>query len=360
VGSETNGSGRLPASARIVTMRDIADAAGVSQSTVSRVLSGAASVIPIAEGTRARVLEVSDRLGYRPNPLARGLRGARTMLVGVIVREITDPFFAGAIDVISAEASARGYNVVLGHAHGRADEAIALRAVLETRHVDAIMLLGDTSEQPRLLEDLRATHVPVVALWHGTALPGIASVNVDNRAGVTDALDHLWGLGHRSMAFIGGRSLGDIHERRATFVDYVTSRGASLPATHIQHASNDPAEAAEAMETLMRLPSPPTAVVASTDQQAIGALHGAFRARCRVPDDVSIVGFDDIPMAAYTVPALTTIRMPMAQMASAAIRFVIDVAPGQPAELALVLRPTLVVRGSTGPVPGSTGPGAGG
>jgi DNA-binding LacI/PurR family transcriptional regulator len=335
---------------RIITMRDIADAAGVSQSTVSRVLSGASSAIPIAPETRARVVDVSDRLGYRPNPLARGLRGARTMLVGVIVREITDPFFAGAIDVISAEASMRGYNVVLGHAHGRADEAIALRAVLETRHVDAIVLLGDTSDQPRLLEDLRATHVPVVALWHGTALPGIASVNVDNGAGITDALDHLWGLGHRSMAFIGGRSLGDIHQRRTTFVDYVTSRGGSLPATHIQHASNDPAEAAEAMVTLMRLPSPPTAVVASTDQQAIGALHGAFRAGCRVPEDVSIVGFDDIPMAAYTVPALTTVRMPMAQMAAAAIRSVIDVTPGHSADLELVLRPTLVVRSSTGPV----------
>ena len=105
---------------------------------------------------------------YRPNPLARGLRGSRTMLLGVIVREITDPFFAGAVDAVSAEASRRGYNVVLGHAHGRTDEALALRAVLETRHCDAILLLGDTSDQPRLLDDLRHANVHVVGMWQGS------------------------------------------------------------------------------------------------------------------------------------------------------------------------------------------------
>ncbi len=352
--SEVRRAARSLGSTRIVTMRDIAEAAGVSQSTVSRVLSGTESAIPIAPATRARVMAVSGRLGYRPNPLARGLRGASTMLLGVIVREITDPFFAGAIDAISEEARARGYNVVLGHAHGRADEAIALRAVLETRHVDAIMLLGDTSEQPRLLEDLRETHVPVVALWQGTALPHIATVNVDNRAGITEALDHLWDLGHRDVAFIAGRSLGDIHERQATFVDYLAQRGIRLPDGYIQHAPNDPAEAALALARLMSLPRPPTAVVASTDVQAIGALHGAYREGRRVPEDVSIVGFDDISLSSCTVPALTTIRMPLVEMVAAAIRFVLDEdgASAGEGELALVLRPSLVVRESSGPAPG--------
>ncbi|MDP9250572.1 MAG: LacI family transcriptional regulator, partial [Chloroflexota bacterium] len=96
---------------RAATMRDIADATGLSQSTVSRVLSGAASPVAIGEQTRSRVVEVARQLGYRPNPLARGLRGARTMLLGVIVREITDPFFAGAVEAISSEATARGYNL---------------------------------------------------------------------------------------------------------------------------------------------------------------------------------------------------------------------------------------------------------
>src|SRR6266545_4675168 len=148
-------------------MRDVATATGVSQSTVSRVLSGAPTVVPIAPDTRERVLAAARRLGYRPNPLARGLRGSSTMLLGVIVREITDPFFAGAIEAVTVEAGRRGYNVVLGHAHARADEAIALWGVLEARHCDAIVLLGDMRDQPRLIEDLADARAPVVALWQG-------------------------------------------------------------------------------------------------------------------------------------------------------------------------------------------------
>src|SRR6187397_1140577 len=138
----------------VPTMRDIAVAAGVSQSTVSRVLNDVPTRVPIAPDTRERVRATARRLGYRPNPLARGLRGAATMLLGAVVRDITDPFFAGAVEALSIAAMSQGYNLVLGHARGRADEAIALTAVLETRHCDAIVLLGALQDQPRLLADL--------------------------------------------------------------------------------------------------------------------------------------------------------------------------------------------------------------
>ena len=121
----------------VTTMRDIAEAAGVSQSTVSRVLNDVPTRVPIAAETRERVTLAARKLGYRPNPLARGLRGAPTMLLGAVVRDITDPFFAGAIEALSVTANSHGYNLVLGHARGRADEAIALTGVLETRHCDA-------------------------------------------------------------------------------------------------------------------------------------------------------------------------------------------------------------------------------
>ena len=159
---------------RSVTMRDIARATGLSQSTVSRVLNRTPTVVPIAEKTRERVIATAKQLGYRPNPLARGLRGASTMLLGVIVRDITDPFFAGAIEAVTVEASRRGYNVVLGHAHARADEAIALWGVLEARHCDAIVLLGDMRDQPRLIEDLAGRARPVVALWQGSRPTDVA------------------------------------------------------------------------------------------------------------------------------------------------------------------------------------------
>ena len=150
-------------------MRDIAAKAGVSQSTVSRVLNDAPTRVPIAAETRERVIEAARELGYRPNPLARALRGAPTNLMGAVVRDFSDPFFANAIERLAVEAMANGYNVVLGHAHGRLDESIPLSEVLETRHTDAIILLGDMQDQPRLLADLRASHVPVVALWQGSS-----------------------------------------------------------------------------------------------------------------------------------------------------------------------------------------------
>ena len=185
---------------RPVTMSDLAREAGVSQSTVSRVLNEAPFSIQISEDTRDRVLAAASRLGYRPNPLARGLRGAPTMLLGVIVRDITDPFFAGAIEAVTMAASGQGYNVVLARAHGHADEAIALRSVSETRHVDAILLLGDMTDQPRLIRDLQGDHVPVVALWQGNAVHDLPSVSVDNAFGIAQVLDHLKELGHRRIA----------------------------------------------------------------------------------------------------------------------------------------------------------------
>src|SRR3954463_2593558 len=196
-------------------MRDIAAMAGVSQSTVSRVLNDAPTRVPIAQATRDRVVLAARGLGYRPNPLARGLRGAATMLLGAVVRDITDPFFAGAVEALSVEAMARGYNVVLGNAHARADEAYALAAVLETRHCDAIVLLGDMQDQPQLLADLHDSFVPVVALWQGSTLHELPAVDVDNEAGVLAGLEHLVGLGHRRIGFVSGRRFGDLREREA-------------------------------------------------------------------------------------------------------------------------------------------------
>jgi DNA-binding LacI/PurR family transcriptional regulator len=338
-------------------MQDIARASGVSQSTVSRVLTGAPTVVPINPATRERVLEVARQMRYRPNPLARGLRGARTMLLGVIVREITDPFFAGAVDAISAEASSRGYNVVLGHAHGRTDEAIALRAVLETRHCDAILLLGDTSDQPRLLEDLRDTNINVVSLWQGSVpVPGISTVGVDNRAGVTGLIKHLIALGHKRIAFVGGgfsegRLLGDIGERRAAFIEVMADAGLPIHDNYLCEVENNLSGGATAFESLMNLPVRPTAIFASTDLLAFGAMHAAGRMGLTVPRDVSIVGFDDLPMAEYSNPALTTVRQPMVEIAAVGVRAAIDTAESAGAPAVQLLEPSLVVRESSGPPP---------
>ena len=330
----------------VVTMRDVATATGVSQSTVSRVLSGATTVVPIAPETRERVLEVARRLGYRPNPLARGLRGARTMLLGVIVREIVDPFFASAVESLSTEAGRRGYNVVLGTAHARANEAIALWAVLEARHCDAIVLLGDMRDQPRLLDDLSNALVPVVALWQGSRPTRIPSVSVDNVAGIDSVMDHLVGLGHERIAFVGGRRLGDIAEREDAYAAALERIGQRPRKGYVTATANSPTGGRESLRALLRLAQPPTAVVCATDVMAVGVLHEAHERGISVPADLSVTGFDDIPMAAFTVPALTTVRMPVDEMVSSAVAMVIDEqgggSPPHP-----ILAPTLVVRDSS-------------
>ena len=333
-------------------MRDIAALAGVSQSTVSRVLNDAPTRIPIAPDARERVLLAARKLGYRPNPLARGLRGASTMLLGAVVRDITDPFFAGAIEALSGAAREHGYNVVLGHAHGSADEALALTAVLETRHCDAIVILGDMQDQPSLLADFRDSIVPVVALWQGSSPLEVPSVDVDNRAGIRAGLQHLVDLGHERIAFVSGRLLGDIRERQAAFVEFMEEHFGRVPEGYVQQVPNTPWGGETALYALLEIDPPPTAIVTSTDVLAVGVLHAAYSAGRVVPDQLSVVGFDDILLASHTVPALTTLRMPTGEIVRAGVQLAIDFArdaslPRRPD--VKVIQPSLVVRQSTAP-----------
>ena len=349
---ESTQAGSRRGAGNVPKMRDIAAAAGVSQSTVSRVLNGTSSSIPIGEGTKDRVLAAAQELGYRPNPLARGLRGAATMLVGVIVRDITDPLYAGVLEALARAARTHGYNVVLGTVHGAADEAVALTAVLETRHCDAIVLLGEMRDQPRLMAELEKTQVPTVAAWAGSRRLGMPVAGVDNLAGVTAAVEYLLGLGHRRVGLIAGRRFVDFVERRTAWLEALTAHQLPPPVSYCQWATNDPASAGAAMLELMDLPEPPTAVIASTDIMAIGALHAAESHGLHVPVDISVVGFDDLPISAFMNPALTTVHMPIWEIA----RIVIDEAiarvnPDQRHRpfTAHVVRPWLVIRDSCAP-----------
>jgi DNA-binding LacI/PurR family transcriptional regulator len=332
-------------------MKDVAAAAGVSQSTVSRILNDVPVAIPVSARTRERVLELARELGYRPHPFARALRGVPTMLLGAIVRDITDLFFASAIEALSVEARARGYSVVLGTARAQADEALALTAVLEARHCDAIVLLGDLRDEPRLIDDLQRARIPVVALWHGSRADAFPTVSVDNRAGLRAALDHLRELGHRRIAFVGDETLLDVHERRAAFEEYAREAELEVEPAYVRHAENTTAGAEAALAELLALPEPPTAVAAATDVIAIGIVHAAYERGVRVPDGLSVVGFDDIPLAAAIVPGLTTVQMPVAAMIGAAVERVVGEPADEHADPERSFAPTLVVRGSTGPPP---------
>ncbi|WP_336217105.1 LacI family DNA-binding transcriptional regulator [Nonomuraea sp. LPB2021202275-12-8] len=335
-------------------MRDIAAAAAVSQSTVSRVLSGAPTAVPIAPETRQRVLRTARELGYRPNPLARGLRGASTNLIGAVVRDFSDLFFAGAIEALVVESMAHGYNVVLGHVPGRAgDEALSLTTVLETRHTDAVVLLGDMQQHPQFLADLRNSIVPVVALWPGTSPREFPTVDADDRAGIRAGLEHLVSLGHKRIAYVNAELPNEYRAREEAYLDFMRDRFGAVPPGYAERSPSTLAGGDAALRRLMDRPDPPTAVAASTDVVAVGVLHAAHSLGVTVPDRLSVVGFDDIAIAAHTVPALTTVRMPISEIVgyavTQAVRLAREPADAQRPPALEIFQPALIVRDSTAP-----------
>jgi DNA-binding LacI/PurR family transcriptional regulator len=354
----TSGSIELPASdgPRPVTMKDVAAAAGVAQSTVSRILNDASVSIRASDETRRRVQAIAAELGYRPHPFARALRGAPSMLLGAVVRDITDPFFAEAIEALSIACKDRGYSVVLGHARAKADEALALTAVLETRHCDAIVLVGDFRGEQRLVDDLRSAQIRVVGLWHGSERHGrpFPTVAVDSRAGIHAALTHLTSLGHRRIAYVGGAGRYVIRDREVAYQEYLAAAGLVVPQGYIRHVPNTIGGGVLAFGALQRLSPRPTAILAATDILAMGLIHAAHARGISVPSQLSIVGFDDIALTSGILPSLTTVKMPIAEIVAAGVELAVGdaqwVSQGSAEPPRVVFEPKLIVRKSTAAV----------
>jgi DNA-binding LacI/PurR family transcriptional regulator len=254
---------------------------------------------------------------------------------------------------ITAEARKHGYSVVLGHVGSRADEAIALSQALAMGHCDGVILLGDVRDQSKLWLTGAARGLPLVGLWQGGRAPQVAVVNVDNHTGISLAVEHIVALGHRQIMFLQGGRTGDGLERREAFVCAMRERGFEQPEQAVHVITNEFVAAARSVETLLRARPRPTAIIASTDVAAIGALKAASLVGVRVPEQLSVVGFDDIPLAEVTVPSLTTVRQPMRQLSQLAVGRLLELIaspsekPGKPQ----VVTPKLVLRGSTAPPP---------
>jgi DNA-binding LacI/PurR family transcriptional regulator len=239
-------------------------------------------------------------------------------------------------------------------AGGSTSEAVPLKAVLETRHCDAIILLGDMRDHPRVLAELDDARVPSVSLGRGPHRDdGMPSIDVDNPYGIWSVMDYLVGLGHESIAYIGARPDGDFPSRREAYTEFMRQHGLRIRRRYDRHMTNNARGGATAFEALNSLPVPPTAFVAATDVLAIGALNAAYRAAMNVPVDVSVTGFGDLAIAGFTVPPLTTVRMPSVEMATAAVAAAIALAahgsPGAGAPTSLTFRPELVIRESCAP-----------
>jgi len=300
----------------MATSEDIAREAGVSQPTVSRVLNGHPNVAP---QTRERVLSAITELNYAPNELARSLLSGRTKTIGVVVSDILNPFYPQLVQVLAERLAAAGYGTTLLWRVGNRTPDQLLE-VLSQRLVDGMVFTAATLSSRGVLDAL-LPRFPVVQL--NRHIPGLAcdAVVTDNRAGAAQVADHLYGLGHVRMALIAGSSdTSTSTEREDGFRTRLEALGVPLSPDRIVAGDYSIESGAERMTALVRGHDPPTAVFAANDSMAVGALNAALSEGLRVPADISIVGFDDIAMAAWPICGLTTVRQPIATMAEVGVR----------------------------------------
>ncbi|MEA2520111.1 MAG: LacI family transcriptional regulator [Chloroflexota bacterium] len=307
------------------TIADVARRAGVSTATVSRVLSGVGRARP---ETRARVESAARDLGFRPSDVARSLKRRSTLTLGLIVTDIENPYFPQLVKAVEDAAIAEGYAILLCSADDDPDREASYLDVLVERRVDGIIVAASTlgTSQSAWLAD---APLPVVLVNTSAPTVDLPSIASDNRAGGRLAACHLLGLGHRRFGYLmpSPRNL-DAPDRLAGVRDALVERGIETdgPGSALAMSRGEPTVSGgeTAMLELLRQASHPTAIAAYNDLMAIGAMRAVRRHGLRVPDDVSLVGFDDVALAAYVEPALTTLRQQTAEMGRWAVASLTD------------------------------------
>jgi LacI family transcriptional regulator len=297
-------------------IRTIARAAHVSIATVSRTINNVPTVNPeIAK----RVWEVIDKLDYFPNTQARALVSGRSKLFGLIVSEITNPFFPELIQGFEDIAVANGYEILVSSTnHDPKRMSHCIRRMLE-RKVEGVAVMTFGIEEP-LLDQLAKRKVPLVFIDIGPTRPGISVLKVDYRHGILQGVQHLAALGHKEIAFISGPlTLHSAQSRRSAFSSSMKECGIAPNPAWIVEGDHTMEGGIASMELLLAAKHRPTSVLCSNDMTAIGVLHKLYRAGLRVPDDLSVIGFDDIHIAEVTIPPLTTVQMSRFELARAAV-----------------------------------------
>lgn len=328
-----------------VTSRDVARLAGVSQPTVSLVLSGNPRA-RVAERTRARVLDAARELGYRPNLVARGLVSRRSYGLGVIVPSLDNPFFTEVVSGAERVAAEAGYAMLLCDTR----QTSARRHVesLRSRLIDGIIMdPGSAAAVPaELLEGLNVVVVDASA----EDLPGVSS---DVEGAGRLAAEHLIGLGHRRVAFIGPANDSLVFRlRERGFVQALRREGISIPSQWLRRAPATLAGGAAAMRELLATGSRPTALFCGNDLAALGALKACLTAGIRVPDELSIVGCDDIEMCVVVTPELTSVRVPARGLGARAARMLVSLVEDRSMRRSRAPLPVeLIVRGTTARAP---------
>ncbi len=289
-----------------VTLEMVAEAAGVSPSTVSRILNGTAVVSDLK---RQAVDESIAKLGFVPNPVARGLAGGRTLSIGVITQAIDSPFYGAALRGIEDELDPFGYRPLFVSGGWNAAAEARCIEVLRSRRVDGIIVLTGRLTDQALKQCAKS--LPVVVTGRSLKAPGLFALNFDNFEGARLATHHLIELGHQRIAFISGdRDHPDATERLRGYRAALEAAGLAYDAQLVFPGEYHEVSGLLAVDRLLESRQRFTAIFAANDQMASGAALGLYRRSLRVPDDVSLVGFDDLPASLYAIPPLTTVHQP--------------------------------------------------
>jgi LacI family transcriptional regulator len=331
-----------------VTLDDVAHAAGVSTATVSRVINRFPRV---ADETRRRVLDAIERLQYTPNFAGRMLATQRTHTIGLIITDITNPFYPAVVRGVDATALSLGFSVLLyDTAEDKQREAQALQ-LLRERQVDGLVICSSRLGKARLAQ-LAQGKTPIVFINSQPAPATVGSVETDHETGMRTAVEHLVHLGHRRIAYLGGPHGSQVQQRRLkAFRDATNDLGVET-----SEGSQEPTVDGGAAGTreLLDRHNPAvraTALITYNDLMASGVLLAARAVGLRMPEELSLIGHDDIPMAALLTPALTTVRQPMQELGSHAVAMLAAHLQNTVTEnpTILSLHPQLIVRASTAP-----------
>jgi LacI family transcriptional regulator len=326
-----------------VTIRDVAKAAGVSLATVSRALNGSPAV---TEDTRQRIAAIAARLGYVPHEGARSLSSRRTRCIGAVLPDLHGEFFSELIRGIDRAARVHGLHLLLSSSHGDAEEAGAALRAMRGR-VDGLLVMSPYVDQHVLDRNLLPS-MPTVLVNTAEGSGRYPSLAVDNHGGAFGMMRHLLGRGHRRIAMIAGPE--DNFDARQRLAGYADALRELAPGTNAQVLRGDFTEESgyRAGQRLLAMSERPEAVFAANDMMAIGCLFAFTEAGLRVPEDIAVAGFDDVPIARYVTPPLTTVRVRIDELGEMALeRLVLAVGgPVRVAPTTQVLRTELVVRSS--------------
>lgn len=307
-----------------VTIKDIAEVAGVSHTTVSRALRGNSR---ISSNTTKRIQEIAEELGYVPNTAARGLKTNRSRVLGVIVRRIDDPFFSEVLQGIEDVLHEAGYSLFLSASHRDPVREKEIMQAMGERRVDGV-IISSTQIRPEHIRQLDRFDVPLV-LINNQAIdePAVHSVYHADADGNQQMTQHLLAQGHRRIAYMGNARGGKSNAERARGYEAGLAKAGFPPQPDWQvlGANGQPDGGRDAMRQILALTERPTAVVCYNDMMAIGAIQAVTAAGLRVPEDISITGFDNIELAAYVSPPLTTFHQPKYELGQEAAAMMLRV-----------------------------------